>query len=77
LAPAVLPLKQQMLSRDFKERFDRAVSQPGVGLGPRGDLETIVLYELNEHGPALNVFWTRLRVGREAKQATHGLRAAR
>jgi hypothetical protein len=41
-------------------RFDRAVSQPEVGLGLPLRTRNHLSNKLSEHGPALNVFWPRL-----------------
>ena len=45
----------------FCRRFDRAVSQKRVGRRPPGNgrRRNHNSYQLNEHGPALNVFWSR------------------
>jgi len=49
-----------LLEEKFCRRFDRAVSHKRVGRGglaqvPRNQSSD----KLNEHGPALNVFWSR------------------
>ena len=50
----------ELLEEKFCRRFDRAVSQASVG---RQHLATGAdepkFFKLNEHGPALNVFWSR------------------
>jgi hypothetical protein len=50
----------ELLEEKFCRRFDRAVSQKRVG---RRRLATGAdepkLFKLNEHGPVLNVFWSR------------------
>jgi hypothetical protein len=48
---------RETAERKFCRRFDRGVSQKRVGRGLRFANHSAL--KLNEHGPELNVFWTR------------------
>src|SRR5262245_21303172 len=60
--PHSLELRTQWnCQRKFCRRFDRAVSQKRVGRRQPGNgrRRNHNSYQLNEHGPALKVFWSR------------------
>src|SRR5207245_3887070 len=59
--PVQLARKVELLGEKFCRRFDRAVSHKRVGRGGLAQVPRNQSSEkLNEHGPALNVFWSRL-----------------